>query len=94
MVADHIEEAKERDRRITNLELQEADRRTKCEPMVMQIAKELHNKTHAEYVASLRDSAFQGKLVWFFASTFGKILLVIVGILAGIMLNLAVYGRP
>jgi|GEM_PF-5413392 len=105
LVEEHIKESSElerriaketieRDRRITNLEIEFEDRRHECVPMVQKIAKEMHDQAHADYVASLGDSQFQGKLIWFFASTFGKIVLVIVGILAGIMLNFLFYGRP
>ncbi len=94
MVAAHIVEASERDRRITNLELAEEDRRRNCIPAMEGIAKELHAQAHAEYVASTGQSDFQSKLMWFLASNLGKFALVVLGIIAGVLINFAFYGHP
>jgi hypothetical protein len=53
MVAEHIVEAIERDRRITNLELVEEDRRKNCIPEVKRLIQQEHEVVHANYVASL-----------------------------------------
>ena len=94
IVEEHIVEAGERDRRITNLELAEEDRRRNCIPTMEGIAKELHAQAHAEYVASTGQSDFQSKLMWFFASNLGKFALVVLGIIAGVLINFAFYGHP
>ena len=94
MVAAHIEESKVRDRRIADLELAEEDRRKNCIPTMQNIARELHDKAHSDYVSSLGESAFQSRLVYFFASNFGKFFLVVLGIVSGVLINLLVYGRP
>ena len=94
MVHEHIAEDAERDRRIDNLELAEEDRRENCVPLMKSIASEMHQQTHAEYVASLGQSKFQQGLVWFFASAFGKLALVLLGGLGLTLINLLIYGRP
>ena len=90
----HLDESQARDRRIANLEFIEKDRRKTCLPEVKEIVAEEHAKIHADYIASLSDQGFQSRLMWFFATTLGKFALVVLGILAGILLNLAAYGHP
>lgn len=65
-----------------------------CEKRVRTLIKEEHDEHHAAYIASLGESDFRGRLVWFFATTLGKFSLVVLGVAAGIVLNLMVYGRP
>jgi hypothetical protein len=94
MVEDHIEEAKVRDDRLKKLEDWQHTSMTTCEERVRHLAREEHHAYHGEYVASLGDSTFQSRLLWFFATTAGKILLVVIGLVAGMFLNFIVYGRP
>jgi len=82
----HCKEAEVRDRRIANLEIKFEDPRYQCRQLVEGIANDSHD--------TLGDEQFQSKLVWFFASTFGKFVLVLAGLLAGMLLNVAIYGRP
>lgn len=93
-LADHIAEAVVRDRRITNLEIEFADRRKSCPGEVKELIAAEHKAKHDEYVASLAATDFNGRLVWFFATQGGKFLLVLLGLLAAVGLNLLVYGRP
>lgn len=94
LVEAHIEEAETRDRRLDKLEEWRAVSMTTCEERVRKLAREEHHTYHGEYVASLGDRDFQGRLIWFFANTFGKVVLVVIGLVAGILLNVIVYGRP
>lgn len=93
-LVEHIVEADERDRRIGALEVWQDDADENGEDRIRKLIAEEHARRHAEYVASMGDATFQNKLVWFFATTVGKFALVVLGIIAGIVLNLVVYGRP
>ena len=89
----HCDEALVRDKRIH--ELEEWRKSTvDCPERFKELIVKEHTKAHAEYIASLGDSIFQTKLVLFFAGTIGKLVLVMIGLLAGVLLNILVYGRP
>lgn len=90
----HCEEAEVRDRRIKALEDWQQATTAGCEKRVRKLIEEEHGARHTAYLASIAEGVYQTRLVVFFATTAGKILLVIAGVIAGMLLNLAVYGRP
>lgn len=96
MVAAHIKEAETRDFRLTKLEAYNEETARTCAERVRALIIEEHDVRHMRHVEECHgdDSTFQTRLVWFFASTIGKVALVVLGIIAGILLNLLVYGRP
>lgn len=89
----HCKEAVLRDDRISELE-RWRESTSYCPERVKKLIIEEHKKAHSEYIASLGDSVFQTRLALFFAGALGKIVLVVIGLMAGILLNIAVYGRP
>jgi hypothetical protein len=96
MVAAHIDEAKVRDERIAKLEEFAEAGPELVKSYVQGYVDCEHAKRHKEHMDELHsaDATFQTRLVWFFASTAGKVVLVAMGIVAGMLLNLIVYGRP
>ena len=94
LLKEHLGEALIRDERLAKLEAYKEDTQRTCADRVKAYVDSEHDKRHGAYVESLGQSQFQSKLMWFFASTLGKFSLVVLGIIAGILLNLLVYGRP
>lgn len=90
----HLVEANVRDERIAELEAWRHEAVTGCEERVLAIVAREHDDRHSKYVATLGEHEWQDRLVWFFASTAGKLVLVGLGALMGILVNLLVYGRP
>ena len=96
MVLEHFVEAKERDDRIAKLEATAEAGPELVKAYVCGYVASEHAERHGEHMDDFHsaDADFRSRLVWFFASTFGKVVLVVFGILAGILLNILVYGRP
>ena len=96
MVAEHIEEAKIRDTRIKVLEATVEAGPELVKSYVQGYVDCEHGKRHQEHMDELHspDASFQNRLVWFFASTIGKVALVVLGAAGVIVLNLLIYGRP
>jgi hypothetical protein len=94
LLKEHIGESLIRDERIAKLEAYKEDTQRTCADRVKAYVDTEHDARHTAYVDSLEESQFRGKLVWFFATSLGKFALVVLGIIAGILLNIAVYGRP
>lgn len=69
-----------------------------CEARMRRVAHEVskaeHERVHNDYVASLADQNFNDRLLMFFATTTGKLVLVVLGAAAIMLLNYVVYGRP
>ena len=63
LLADHLDEAKERDRRITALEGWRAVTEENCEARVKRICSEEHAKTHSDYLESLVEEGKSFSLV-------------------------------
>jgi hypothetical protein len=94
LLADHCVEANVRDERIEVLETWRHEQATTCEARVMKLVNREHDKRHDAYIATLGPDQFQSKLVWFAASTSGKLLLVAAGALIATLINVFIYGRP
>lgn len=93
---EHCMEALVRDRRIGLLEDYVEESRRTCAERVKVLINEEHDARHALHMEGFHaaDADFRDRLVWFFASSVGKFALVVLGLLAGVLLNLVVYGRP
>lgn len=94
LLSTHCTEAELRDERIAVLETWRHDQVTHCEERVRELILQEHHERHNAYVAEIAPSDFNSKLLWFFATTTGKLLLIVAGAIVATLLNLAVYGRP
>lgn len=96
LVKDHLIEANLRDERLDGLERWREEQATHCEERITRLIAREHDHRHGEHMQSYHsaDATFQSRLVWFFATTIGKVMLVVLGLVAGMLLNLVVYGRP
>jgi hypothetical protein len=94
LLARHCIEADVRDERLNVLETWRHEQVTHCEERVKKLIAEEHHSRHNAYVAGLAPSDFNSKMLWFFATTTGKLLLVAAGALVATLVNLAIYGRP
>lgn len=96
LVKEHLVEANLRDERIDGLERWREEQATHCEERITRLIVKEHDHRHGEHMEGFHsaDATFQSRLVWFFASTAGKVALVVLGLLAGMLLNWLVYGKP
>ena len=83
----HIVESTVRDQRLDAIEATCKTRTKLCGEDMKAVFENGYRKHHEEYLASLGDSTFQSRLVWFFATAVGKSLLVVIGIIAGLLLE-------
>ena len=100
----HFLEAQIRDRRLDVVEGCIAESQRTCKERVERLIREEHAERHGEHLISDHaperleapsgEDAFRARLVWFFAQTTGKVVLVFLGLAAGVLINLLVYGRP
>lgn len=94
LLGTHVAEATVRDERITVLEEWRHEQVATCEDRVRRLIKDEHAVRHDAYVASLSESGFNNRLMWFFATAIGRVALFVLGALAMLAVNLLVYGRP
>lgn len=89
MVETHLKEAELRDQRIKTLEECVEEAQSTCADRVRRLIHEEHEVRHTLHLTTEHspEASFQSKLVWFFATTIGKLLLVVFGIIAGIVLT-------
>ena len=96
LVKEHLVEANLRDERLDGLERWREEQATHCEERITRLIVKEHDHRHGEHMDGFHspDASFQNRLVWFFASTIGKVALVVLGAAGVIVLNLLIYGRP
>lgn len=89
MVSDHILEANVRDQRIAKLEECVEAGEERMRDYVRGYVDAEHEARHQRHMAELHseEDTFRNKLVWFFATAFGKIALIAIGAIVGIVLN-------
>jgi hypothetical protein len=95
-LVNHFADAVVRDQRIQKLEATAEAGPELVKSYVQGYVDCEHRKRHGKHMEDFHsaDATFQNRLVWFFASAAGKVTLVMLGLLAGLLLNLIVYGRP
>ena len=93
-VKTHLVEANVRDERIEALEAWRHEAATTCEQRILAIVEQEHAARHSHYVSTLGERDWQDRLVWFFASTAGKLLLVALGVAVTLLVNWAMTGTP
>jgi hypothetical protein len=89
MVADHIQEAKVRDQRITKLEEYAEAGPELVKSYVQGYVDCVDAKRHTLHEQDMHseEDTFRTKLVWFFATAFGKIALLAIGAIIAVALN-------
>lgn len=95
MVKEHLVEANLRDERLDGLERWRKEQATHCDERITRLIVKEHDHRHGEHMAGFHsaDATFQARLVWFFATTFGKVMLVVLGAAGVMILNLLVWGH-
>lgn len=93
-VKTHLVEASVRDERLEALEGWRHEASTTCEDRVVALIEREHEQRHSHYVSTLGERDFQDRLVWFFASTAGKLVLVGLGVAISVGVHVLLTGTP